>query len=61
MTKVELARFRKRKARILSLIAAGKSQAEIARMYGIKRQRVNQIVNGRIRDSVTAAKTGERP
>jgi len=47
MTKKELAAYRKRKARILALIAAGVSQAEIGRKFGIKRQRVHQIVNGR--------------
>lgn len=47
MTKQEMARYRRRKAKILRLIAKGVSQAEIARQLGVKRQRINQIVNGR--------------
>lgn len=48
MTKEEMAKFRKRKERILALLAKGLSQAEIARRLGFKnRQRVNQITNGK--------------
>ena len=48
MTKKELAKFRRRKAKILALVAAGYSYPEIARrMGGITRQRIQQIVNGK--------------
>ena len=47
MTKKELAMYRKRKALILKLLAAGKTQAEIGRLLSMKRQRINQIVNGK--------------
>ena len=47
MTKKELAQYRKRKARIMSMLADGLSQAEIARKLDMKRQRIHQIVRGR--------------
>lgn len=45
MTKKELAHWRRRKKRIKALIAAGKTQAEVARIYRISKQRVSQIAN----------------
>lgn len=47
MTKQEMARFARRKARIKALLAKGLTQAEIGRRIGLKRQRVCQIVNGK--------------
>jgi len=48
MTKQEMARFRKRKARILALAAKGIPHPVIARKMGLNnRQRVWQIINGK--------------
>lgn len=47
MTKKEMAVFKRRKARILALIASGMSQADIGRKLGMKRQRVHQVANGK--------------
>jgi DNA-binding CsgD family transcriptional regulator len=38
-----IARVRRRRDKVLKLIAAGKSRGQIARMFGISRQRVWQI------------------
>lgn len=42
-----LARWRRRKDKILQYIAAGLDMAAIGRKLGISRQRVRQIVNGK--------------
>ena len=47
MTKKELAKFRRRKEKILAMIAGGYSYAGIGRRLNISRQRVQQIVNGK--------------
>lgn len=47
MTKKQMADFRRRKSKILAWISAGKNYADIARILGVSRQRVQQIVNGR--------------
>ena len=45
MTKREMAIYARRREKILRLNRKGISQAEIARKFGMKRQRVNQIIN----------------
>ena len=48
MTKLEMARFAKRRAKIMALAAKGMPHPEIARRMRMKnRQRVWQIVNGK--------------
>ena len=46
MTKKELEKYSKRRAIIMRLHKLGIPQAEIGRRLGMKRQRVNQIING---------------
>lgn len=45
MTKQEMARFRRRRLKIVRLAKQGIPQAEIAKRFKMKRQRVNQIIN----------------
>lgn len=47
MTKQEMARYSRRKQRILRLHNQHIPHAEIARRLNMTRQRVNQIVNGK--------------
>lgn len=47
MTKKDMQKFRRRKAKILKLISEGVPQAEVARRLKLNRQRVCQIVNGK--------------
>ena len=42
--KQQMAKWKARRDSILRMVKSGVSQAEIARQFGIKRQRVNQIV-----------------
>jgi transcriptional regulator with XRE-family HTH domain len=42
-----LAKFRTRKQQIRALLARGVSQSEVARKFGISRQRVDQLANGK--------------
>jgi DNA-binding CsgD family transcriptional regulator len=45
------ARQAKRRARILGLLAIGKSQADIARSLGVSRQAINRVANSHLRRS----------
>jgi len=48
MTKSEMRRYAKRRAKIMALDAKGISHSQIAKLLGMKnRQRVWQIVNGK--------------
>ena len=42
--KTTLEQWRKRRAEITALVAKGKSISEVARKYGVSRQRVHRIV-----------------
>ena len=42
----QLQRWRERRKRILTMLASGKPRGEVAKTFGISKQRLSQIVNG---------------